>query len=60
MLVCVPNILILGHSFVRRLKEDLAARFDAPAAPNFHLLETGYVFLHGTGGRTFDKIQVYM
>ena len=40
MSVCVPNILILGHSFVRRLRDDLAVRFDARAAPNFHLPES--------------------
>ena len=55
----VPNILILGHSFVRRLKDDLAARFDARAAPNFHLPESGHVSLYGTGGRTVDKIHAY-
>ena len=43
--MCVPNILILGHSFVRRLRDDLAARFDARAAPNFHLPESG-MFLY--------------
>ena len=59
MSVSVPNILILGHSFVRRLKDDLAARFDARAAPNFHLPESGHVSLHGTGGRTVDKIHAY-
>ena len=61
MSVSVPNILILGHSFVRRLKDDLAARFrfDARAAPNFHLPESGHVSLYGTGGRTVDKIHVY-
>ena len=42
MLVSVQN-LISDRSFVRRLKEDLAAR----AAPNFHLLETGHISLYG-------------
>ena len=37
MSVWAPTILILGHSFVRRLKDDLAARFDARAAPVFWL-----------------------
>ncbi len=41
-------ILILGHSFVRRLKDDFAARFDPCAAPNFHIPETGHVSLYGT------------
>jgi len=30
----------------------LIAHFDARAAPNFHLPETGHVSLYGTGGRT--------
>ena len=59
MSVCVPNILILGYSFVRRLKDDLAARFDARAAPNFHLPESGHVSLFGTGGRTVEKLNKY-
>ena len=59
MSVCVPNILILGHSFVRRLRDDLAARFDARAAPNFHLPESGHVSLFGTGGRTVEKLNKY-
>ena len=58
MSVCAPTILILGHSFVRRLKDDLAARFDARAAPNFHLPESGHVSLVGTGG-TVDKLNKY-
>ena len=59
MSVSVPNIKILGHSFVRRLKDDLAARFDARAAPNFHLPELGHVSLYDTGGRPVDKIHAY-
>ena len=55
----VLNILILGHSFVRRLKDDLAARFDARAAPNFHLPDSGHVSLFGTGGRTVEKLNKY-
>ena len=55
----VPTILILGHSFVRRLWDDLAAHFDARAAPNFHLPETGHVSLYGTGGRTAAKLNNY-
>jgi len=57
--MCVPKILILGHSFVRRLRDDLAAHFDARAAPNFHLPETGHVSLYGTGGRTVAKLNKY-
>ena len=59
MSVCVLTILIFGHSFVRRLKDDLAARFDARAARNFHLPESGRVSLYGTGGRTVEKLNKY-
>ena len=56
---CVPTILLLGHSFVRRLRDDLEAHFDLRAAPNFHLPESGNVSLLGTGGRTVDKVLKY-
>ena len=55
MIVCAP----ICHSFVRRGKDDLAARFDARAAPNFHLPESGNVSLFGTRGRTVDKLNKY-
>ena len=56
---CVPSILILGHSFVRRLRDDLDAHFDTRAASNFHLPESGYITLLGTGGRTVEKVVKY-
>ena len=59
MSVCAPTILILGHSFVRRLEDNLAAHFDARAAPNFYLPESGHVSLVGTGGRPVDKFNKY-
>ena len=37
MSVSVPKVLILGHSFVRRLRDDLDAQFDDRASKNFHL-----------------------
>lgn len=55
----VPKILVLGHSFVRRLSESLDAQFDQRASHNFHLPESGYVQLHGSGGRTVDKILLH-
>ena len=33
-----PTVLILGHSFVRRLSSDLRSNFDAHAAEHFNLL----------------------
>ena len=56
---CVPSILILGHSFVCRLRDDLDAHFDTHAASNFHLPESGYITLLGTGGRTVEKVVKY-
>ena len=44
MSVCVLNILISGHSFVRRLRDDLAAFFCC-AASNVHLSESEHVSL---------------
>ena len=51
---CVPSILILGHFFVRHLRDDLDAHFDLCAALNFHIPQSGHVFLLGAGGRTVD------
>ena len=46
--------LILGHSFVRRLRHDLETGFDQRAKQNFNLDHEGTasVFMHGVGGRT--------
>ena len=52
----VPKFLILGHSFVRRLKSDLRARFDERARLNFGLEGTAEVLMHGVGGRTVTKL----
>ena len=47
----VPNALILGHSFVRRLKRYLELGFDPRAISDFNLRGTASVHLHGVGGR---------
>ena len=44
MSVCVLNILISGHSLVRRLRDNLAACFCC-AASNVHLSQSGHVSL---------------
>ena len=51
----VPKALILGHSFVRRLKRDLDSGFDPRAASDFR--GTASVYLHGVGGRTVQTLQ---
>ena len=40
----VPKALILGHSFVRRLKNDLDSGFDPRAASDFNLRDTASVY----------------
>ena len=37
----VPKVLIYGHSFVRRLHDDLARGFDSHAKANFNLAGSG-------------------
>ena len=33
----IPNVLVFGHSFVRRLNDDLNNGFDSRAKQNFNL-----------------------
>ena len=55
----IPRVLILGHSFVRRLRTDLLARFDERAAINFNLQGTADIYLYGAGGRTVPKLRKF-
>jgi lysophospholipase L1-like esterase len=56
----IPNVLVFGRSFVRRLNDDLSNGFDSRAKQNFNLANSGvYVSLKGTGGRTVDKVFKY-
>ena len=57
MVEVVPKVLILGHSFVRRLKRDLDLGFDPRVANDFKLSGTALVHLHGVGGRTMQTLQ---
>ena len=54
-----PQVLILGHSFVRRLQSDLRARFDERAAIDFDLRGTADIYMHGVGGRTVPKLRKF-
>ena len=56
MALCVPKVMILGHSFVRRLSCDLDQQFDDRAKRNFDLNHVN-VRLFGVGGRTMKKIK---
>lgn len=53
----MPKVLILGHSFVKRLQSDLKTTFDARAVSNFE--GTATVNLFGVGGRTVEKLRRY-
>ena len=54
-----PVVLILGHSFVKRLKRDLLCGFDARASPTFDLQKDALVHLYGVGGRTVPKLMKF-
>ena len=54
-----PKVLVLGHSFVRRLAHDLKNDFDPRASETFNLQGQVHVRLHGTGGRTVQKLIKY-
>ena len=58
MALCVPKVMILGHSFVKRLQKDLENLFDDRTKPNFNMEEVK-VRLFGVGGRTVEKIRKY-
>ena len=52
-----PHVLIIGHSFVRRLKSDLRVQFDERASKNFELCGSAVVHMHGVGHRTVAKLR---
>ena len=58
MALCVPQVMILDHPFVRRLRGNLENHFDDRAKSNFDL-EDVKVRLFGVGGRTFKKIKQF-
>lgn len=59
MAVAVPKVLILGHSFVKRLQCDLKASFDARVDSSSHLEGTVMASLFGVGSRTVQKLRQY-
>jgi hypothetical protein len=54
-----PKVIILGHSFVKRLQRDLNSSFDPRARKDFKLRGTASVSLHGVGGRTVSKLRQF-
>lgn len=59
MAVSPPTVLVLGHSFVRRLRDDLKSNFDPRADGTFKLSNDTRVHMHGVGGRTVRKLRQY-
>lgn len=55
----VPFALLLGPSFVKRLKNDLRSHSDPRADSNFKLEGTVSVHLHGIGRRTVAKLRSF-
>ena len=55
----IPKVLVLGHSFVKRLKNVLDKNLDHQDSRTFGLVGTAEVHLQGTGGRTVGKLQSY-
>ena len=54
-----PTVLLFGHSFIRRLRDDLRTQFDPRADEAFKLSKDAIVHLHGVGGRTVRKLIQY-
>ena len=54
-----PTVLLFGHSFIRRLREDLRTQFDPRADEAFNLSNDAIVHLHGVGGRTVRQLIQY-
>ena len=52
----VPSVLVLGHSFIRRLLGDLRSHFDSRAYDTFGLSHDAIVHLHGVGGLTVARL----
>ena len=59
MASAAATVLILGHSFVKRLKSDIETGFDSRVDGNFNLHGSAFVHMFGVGGRTFSKLQAH-
>ena len=51
MAAAIPSVLVLGHSFVKRLKRDLHSQFDPRAVRSFNLTGTATVHLRTYCGK---------
>ena len=50
-----PTVLILGHSFVRRLCSDLSSNLDTSASEHFDLLGDTTIHLHSVAGLLWEN-----
>ena len=57
MASALPNVLIAGHSFVKRLDCDLQCKFDHRAAVDFNLSQTANISMYGIGGLTVSRLE---
>ena len=46
----LPSVLVLDHSFIRRLRDNLCSHFDSRADVTFGPSNDAIVHLHGVGG----------
>ena len=54
----VPLVLVLGHSFVRRLRDDLCSHFDSRADDTFGLSDDANVHLHRVGRLNVERLRL--
>ena len=59
MAVNLPKVLILGHSFLKRLFRDISRGSDDRAVLDFGLKGSPSVHLYGVGGRTINKVHAF-
>ena len=52
----VPLVLVLGHSFIRRLRDDLHSHFDSRSDDTFGLSDDAIIHLHGVGSLTVARL----
>ena len=53
----LPSGLVLGHSFIQRLRDDLRSHFDSRADDTFGLSDDAIAHLHGVGGLTVARLR---
>ena len=53
----VPLVLVLGHSFIRRLRDDLHSHFDSRSDDTFGLSDDTIIHLHVVGSLTVARLR---